>query len=407
MADLMPLTRLGCVVFVAGLASWWVWVEGSHDFVLRAALIALALVMLACLATTVIGTLLTIKSVEAGHIVKSQCETGQRLQTNVRLPRMRFWPLIQVDLAWSNPSFMQATLTHDGPSWLESARATGRGRSSVIDRRVTVKDIFGFTAITLKHHQAAVLSVYPNRTPVQLQPALRDSDGDGSSHPMGAPVGDYVEMRRYGPGDPHRLILWRAFARSRRLLVRTPERAVVPLPNAAAYFVSGDADDASAALARTVLEQGLLGEDLVFGATGTPKPIRDRQHAIDAIVDSASHRDRAGQNLPAFLAQLDDSRRRQCVLFLPSEPGGWLQSVLTEIQALRAPPLILMAVDAPMMKRRRKALRLFKTEEDDRRLSHLSSYIAQFEGLGCRVQVIHQREGRVLLKNEIAAMGDS
>ena len=42
---------------------WWVWVEGSHDFVLRASLIALALVMLACLATTVIGTLLTIKSV--------------------------------------------------------------------------------------------------------------------------------------------------------------------------------------------------------------------------------------------------------------------------------------------------------------------------------------------------------
>ena len=244
MADLMPLTRLGCVVFIAGLASWWVWVEGSHDFVLRAALIALALVMLACLATTVIGTLLTIKSVEAGHVFKSQCETGQRLQTNVRLPRMRFWPLIQVDLAWSNPSFMQATLTHDGPSWLESARATGRGRSSVIDRRVTVKDIFGFTAITLKHHQSAVLSVYPNRTPVQLQPALRDSDGDGSSHPVGAPVGDYVEMRRYGPGDPHRLILWRAFARSRRLLVRTPERAVVPLPNAAAFFVSGDADDA-------------------------------------------------------------------------------------------------------------------------------------------------------------------
>ena len=250
--------------------------------------------------------------------------------------------------------------------------------------------------------------MYPNRTPVQLQPALRDSDGDGSSHPMGAPVGDYVEMRRYGPGDPHRLILWRAFARSSALTSCGHSNARSSHRRTLLHIVSGDADDASAALARTVLEQGLLGEDLVFGATGTPKPIRDRQQAIDAIVDSASHRDRAGQNLPAFLAQLDDdSRRRQCVLFLPSEPGGWLQSVLTEIQALRAPPLILMAVDAPMMKRRRKALRLFKTEEDDRRLSHLSSYIAQFEGLGCRVQVIHQREGRVLLKNEIAAMGDS
>ena len=46
-------------------------------------------------------------------------------------------------------------------------------------------------------------------------------------------------MRAYGHGDPMRHVLWKTFARSRRLLVRMPERAIAPSPTTVAFLIAG------------------------------------------------------------------------------------------------------------------------------------------------------------------------
>ena len=60
------------------------------------------------------------------------------------------------------------------------------------------------------------------------------ASGDAVSHPAGRQEGELIEMRRYGPGDPLRHVLWKTYARTRRLLVRMHERAISPRPTTAA-----------------------------------------------------------------------------------------------------------------------------------------------------------------------------
>ena len=66
--------------------------------------------------------------------------------------------------------------------------------------------------------------------------------------------------------DSPRLILWKVYARTRRLFVRTSERALEAAPRTCAYLVADPQDEAAATLARTVLERGLLGDRWRFGA---------------------------------------------------------------------------------------------------------------------------------------------
>jgi len=406
LADLFPLTGIGLILTAFSVCGWLVWVDGSHDFVVRSSIIAIVTVMCVCILTTVIGTLFIRQSVRfETQALAGQWETNQSHKTGFRARRLPYWPLIQIDVSWSDLSQAQPRLVKDGRYWQEHAQTVGRGRMTQIVRRITVKDIFGFSAMTLKHRQVASIVISPSKAILSLVPELRQAEGDGSSHPLGEPVGDYIEMRRYAPGDPQRFILWKAFARSRKLLVRTPERAIAPRPNAAAFFVSGPNDEETASLARTVLEQGLLGEDLIFGATGTVGPIRQRAKALDAIVESAHHRHRDGRDLAQFLATIDPARRNHCVLFLPSQDGAWRDHVTAAIVQLPRPPLVLIAVDGPAVQAQSsKRTRLFDDVVATERLRRLPSLYDHVANTGSRVQIIHKSEQRIMTGTDLTAL---
>ena len=66
-------------------------------------------------------------------------------------------------------------------------------------------------------------------------------------------------------GDPLRHILWKTFARTRRLLVRMPERAIAPQPITVAFLVAGEHDEPTASAARLYLERGLVGKFFLLG----------------------------------------------------------------------------------------------------------------------------------------------
>ena len=169
--------------------------------------------------------------------------------------------------------------------------------------------------------------------------------GEELSDPRGGPFGDPIDMRRYAHGDSPRLILWKIFARSRKLLVRVPERALAARTRTCAYLVAGPGDEASAALARAVVEQGLLGEGWRFGADGSAEAAHTAAGALDALVASGNAATGAPGDLTGFLRRAEQDGFAHCVLFLPPRPGGWLEPTAAAVRATRLRPLLLTAVD--------------------------------------------------------------
>ena len=60
---------------------------------------------------------------------------------------------------------------------------------------------------------------------IQLQLRVLQADHPVVGHGM-LEDGDRIELRRYVPGDSARFIHWKVFGRTRKLMVRVPERAL-------------------------------------------------------------------------------------------------------------------------------------------------------------------------------------
>jgi len=403
LTEIIPVTFLGVVLGVLCVAAWEFWAEGSLDFVIRAVVVTTGIVVLICTAITIIGVAVVISTVRhPDKPVSGEWETGEIRPTGFAVRQLVWWPFIQVDVRWSNPDKVDVEIRKKDGYWTEFVRFRERGRHTQVERAVTIRDIFGFSAVTLRHRQPASVRVAPHKSRVSISPDLRSSDGDGVSNPLGEPVGDFVEMRRYAPGDPLRLVLWKAYARSRRLLVRAPERAVAPMPSTAAYFVCGAEDEDSACVARTVVESGLLGDDLVFGADGAPYLAHTPRTAVDAIIDSVHHRERGGVDFAQFVARIDRSKLSQCVLFVPGRPGPWIKNLEAAVLRLPRLPLILMTVDGPaVITRSRKQRMFFQAPKEEERMRQLPKLYDLVKGLGSSIQVIHRGEGRALTTPEI------
>ena len=99
--------------------------------------------------------------------------------------------------------------------------------------------------------------------------------------------GDRVELRRYVPGDSARFIHWKVFGRTRKLMVRVPERALSRARRTVAYLVAGAHDEAAAAAARAAIEEEALGTDWQFAADGSPEATSDRSEAIHKVMASS------------------------------------------------------------------------------------------------------------------------
>ena len=138
-----------------------------------------------------------------------------------------------------------------------------RGRFERIERRVTVSDPFGLSRVMLHFAEPRAVDVLPRLGGLRHLPSLSAlASGDAMPHPMGLEDGDRIELRRYTAGDPARFIHWKVLSRTRKLMVRTPERALSVARRMAAFMIAGERDDASAAVARLALERQLARQRL-------------------------------------------------------------------------------------------------------------------------------------------------
>jgi hypothetical protein len=326
-------------------------------------------------------------------------ETARSLPTGFSLPGLLLVPTLQVRWTWESPG-ADLDVQARGLRLHEDAALRARGVVAGVERRIVVQDAFGLARVAVREREPVRLHVVPHAGAMRDLPLLVSmAGGDEVPHPMGLDDGDRVELRRYAPGDPARHIHWKVFGRTRKLMVRMPERALSRARRTVSYLVGGPDDEASAAAARVALEGGAFGTEWVFGADGSDGEASTVPDALDRVVRSAGVGDRGGAGLRAFLERAERTGPASLVLFAPPRPGPWLDRALAVLRGRGRRARVVIGVDGidatpprPLWKRalaREPARGGVPIGELDRVLGALAA-------TRCEVVVIDRRTGRRL-----------
>lgn len=403
----VPLTPLGVAVLVtAGWLHTSLAVE-QQDFVLYAAArVALLMLGSAVLLVLAASTVLYLHLRASRNVDDLQLESGVRAATGFSFPRFARWPMVQVRLRWADPGEVEASLERTGGILEEVVTPHRRGRVKEVRRRFIVTDIFGLARLGLTRAAAQRVRIAPGRATATGNTLLHFSGGDALSHPTGPAVGELLDMRRYGYGDPLRHVLWKAYARTRQLLVRTAEHAIQPTPSAMAYFVSGPGDEATASVARFFIEHGLLGLDFRFMADGADGPTSEVGEAVEQVIESVHHYGQGGARLRRFLEAAAEHRGRQCVLFLPPVAGAWLERVTSFAARLKGANVVLAIDDDLRVRRRGFAARLLFSEASvpQHNLRGLAQLIRRLTACGMHVSLVHRPSGELVPLAQLEAL---
>ena len=398
--DHVPLRWPGVLFAGVGLFLWW-FSDTHADYLLYpASIVALALLGL-CIVCSALGALALRMSLRrAVDETPEQIETTHIIRTGYRFSRLAWWPLVEVRMRWVEPPGVDVHLDPVGRAYEEVVIARDRGRHAKVVRRFVVEDIFGLTAIAFRTTTARTLRIVPARCAQGPEVIVGHASGDAFSHPLGKAEGDLVEMRRYGHGDPLRHVLWKTFARTRRLLVRMPERAVSPQPTTSAYLVAGPGDEPAAATARLFVETGLLGDDFVFAADGAPAITKDVPEAVDQIIDSVAMRERGGASLDLFRNNVEPVRLGRCIVFAPPVEGAWCDRVAAFSRALPAPATVIIGVEGNAAIEERPSRLARWLVRKPRRGAYVPPDVvkvrARLEAGGMQVRILHRETGQVL-----------
>lgn len=402
----VPLAPLGALLLTVALGVHLWYAPTRADVILYAAsLFAVGLVALAVVSVMLTALVLWRRiDGEREPAGLLELESGARSSTGLSYPRYRFLPLVEVEVRWVDPADVEVGRERLAGRYVEVVRPRRRGRSTRLVRRLIVRDIFSLTRVGLLLTRKRSVRIRPARLSGSGQVIAHIIGGDALSHPSGPPEGELLDMRRYADGDPMRHVLWKAFARTRQLLVRTPERAIAPSPSGIAYFVAGPEDESTASAARYFIEEGLLGDDFLFGADGAAAPTGDADQALDQLIASAEHVARGGEDLSRFLDAVDAKRRASCVLFVPARAAAWLDHV--ERAASRIPKATVVigiggAADQGTSTALRRLLTYGVASADSRALL---SGLKRLRRAGFALRVVHSPSGRVLAPAQLEAL---
>jgi len=404
LAGAFPVTPRGIGVAVLCGASLRVWGYGSLDLVVFAlAVTGLALLALSALAIAAAALFLRGSRRTAPASWPARLEADRPLRTGLSLPALEQLPLVAIDWGVVEPAGVECRVRREAGRAFEELTPSRRGIATRVRRRLRVRDVFGLAGVSWEREEAVSFVVLPATRGLRRLVWLRAlASGEGIPHPAGRPEGDRMEMRRYVPGDSVRHILWKAFARSRQLEVRTPERSVHRARRTLAYLVAGADDEAAAAAARVALESRALGEAWLFGADGTDAATDRLEEALRAIARSAGARvgGDAFHGLRRFLAAARADGSAHCVVFAPPDllAGGAALSAL--LRASGASATLVFAVDG--LRERAPAPRLWERllfaapPAAGLPLAGLAAQLDRFAVPGCTAVVVDRTTGRVV-----------
>ena len=401
-ADVFPLTGLGMAFSaVAAVALVSFGFEKLDLVLLVVGYGGAALLVIAVLGVSLSALLLKFGLVRASHSWRtSTLETGAPLPTGFSVPSFWWFPLVQVRWSWVSPDGATIEPVSERGRRTERVTLTHRGIFAGVTRRILVQDAFGLARIAFRHRQEEPIEVLPHLGGIRRLPVLTSlTGGEEYPHPMGLEDGDRVELRRYVPGDSARFIHWKVFGRTRKLMVRVPERALSRSRRTVAYLVAGEGDEAAAAAARAAIQEDALGMSWQFAADGAPEATSDPHEAVHKILDSAGFEGRSGSGLKRFLAEVDPGGPAALVVFAPPALGHWLEEMRAlsarrygRIRVVIAVDAVLEGAEAPSWRRwfltPQQAYGVPRAE-----LERVGRALSQ---LRCEVVIIDRVSGRVL-----------
>ncbi len=400
-AELCPLTRRGFALVALSLLGLRYYGFEALDavwYVTGLGLLALTLVMTLAVLAGALRLKLALRKQDA-HAVAVGCETQREVRTGFSLPSLRSWLFLELRIVLRAPDQATAREQREGGQLHEQVRFGDHGEVRRIERTLIVSDVFGVASLGLRRSDSADVDVLPHAGALRSLPLLRSlSGGDDVPHPMGLEQGDRLELRRYAPGDPARFIHWKVFARTGKLVVRMPERALARAERVAAYLVAGPADAASAAAARVALEEGAFGSEFRFAADGTPFPTRELAASLVAVRRSSGARDHSGEGLPAFLRELDREGPSSLVLFVPAAEGPWVEQLGSVLSKQKRNARVVIGVDGITQDVSTWLARVALLPRSSARvpLTTLRNLIAAYRRYGADVVVLDRESGRVL-----------
>lgn len=334
--EAFPVTWAGLgMLLLCGAAFWFQGVARLDLILLAGSVLLAALLVLLALAT--LGAALLLRRRPRPPAPPADLCCGTWGPTGFRAAPPRLLPFVTLQADWTG---VDAEVRIDAGGE-ERIRPRRRALLDQVDRRLRAGDMLGLTASGWTEAGPARVRILP--APARLDPAaalLGRAAGEDLPDPRGGPLGDRVDQRKYGHGDPLRLLLWKAYARTRKAFVRIPEKALEPSPRVCAYLPADPLDGPPASLARTLLEGGLLGPGWRFGADGA-EDAHTLEAALDALARSGSGA--AGPGLAPFLSRAARDGYAACVLLLPGRRGAWVEAVGA---ALASAPLAVHAVFA-------------------------------------------------------------
>jgi len=330
-ADVIPVTPLGLLVGAAASGTWILVGVGRHDHVLTiAAEVAAALVILSVLLVSggTIALALIVRKARTEEPVALEAEVAT-MTTLKGLP-LRLVPLLRVSWHWEEPEGFEVTPVPAGGSLREQVRATRRGIHGRVIRRFVVDDSLGLARLAFRAREDITVRVDPSVGRMRRAAVVSTlAGGDELPHPWGTVEGDRLELRRHSPGDPARLIVWKVYGRTRKLVIRQPERAVARARSLLAYLVTSPHDEAAAGAARLTVEAGALGTRWTLGADGQSRDAHHEAEALELIaasgVSSPPLSDAMG--LAPFIDRNERQGAMRILVFAPARDGAWVDRV--------------------------------------------------------------------------------
>ncbi|MBN1655810.1 MAG: DUF58 domain-containing protein [Deltaproteobacteria bacterium] len=328
--DLFPWTPLGLLIAGASAVTLKLFAYAELDLVLLVVgytTLALCVVSAIFVSAAAVFLKLHVRSSEPRQTLVLETKTA--METGFSIPSLFFVPLIQVRWGWEEPKVVRITRSRRRGRLHEVASFSDRGCFRVAVRRLVVEDAFGFCRIAIRVADQIALDVLPHLGGLRHLAALMSmTGGDELPHPMGIDAGDRLELKRYMAGDPARFIHWKVFARTRKLMIRAPERALTLSHRTAAFIVSGPDDDASAAVARLAIEKRLLGSDWSFGSDADIDGAGEIGEALAILMRSSGARGQNAGGIRAFLRRVEEQGPSSLIVFLPPRLSAWIEPIL-------------------------------------------------------------------------------
>lgn len=343
--DRFPLTAAGGVVLLA--SGWALWRDGrQHQDLVLGLLGAVGLGAVALALPAVVGLALYLRWRAAPSAGVLRLEDGVRVRSSFAVPDPWWLAFVDVRWSWVDPAG-EVEIVPEAGRRVERVSPRRRGEHGSLSRRVEVRDLLGLCCVRFRRDEARACTIAPSAGRLENVDAVAGMrGGDGLSHPEGTPDGDPLDLRAYAPGDSVRMVLWKVYARSRTLVVRTPERALSPHDETRAYLVVGDGDDAAAGAVRVAARHAALGSRWVLGVDGVPGEARDQGAAERLLVRSGGADVQAGgAGLSRFLQAAAGAPGQRAMVFVPGRPGAWMARVREAVAGAGVPVDLLVCVD--------------------------------------------------------------